>query len=123
MKQAKFYEKLRWSEEIWGKDRCWRWFPREVFEHQQRVSVDGRKVLVHRYAYQVLRERGRELAGPLKKNQPLVQTCCGAGCVSPYHHMPALSRKALAAGGKWSGVAIARAPALLPLYERSPCLG
>jgi len=104
MKKVDCDTRLHWSEEIWGKTRCWHWFPSEVDEHRQRMSVGGRRVLVHRHAYEVLRQRGKELAGPLKKNQPLVRTCDNPRCVSPYHHMPALSQKAIAESGEWTGI-------------------
>lgn len=104
MKKTDFNRKLQWCDDTWGKDRCWPWFPPEIDEHRQRISVGGRKLLVHRYAYEYLFERGRKLPGPLKKNQPLVKTCNGPRCINPYHHMPAVSRKALVEAGEWSGI-------------------
>ncbi len=104
MKKADFDSNLMIWDEYRGRTRCWKWFPQEVDEHKQRVVVDGRPVLVHRHAYEVLRQQGRELHGPLKKNQPLVRTCDEPRCISPYHHMPALSQRAIAENGKWTGI-------------------
>ena len=105
MRQIEFKKRLHWSEKILGKTKCWRWFPVEVDEHRQRMSINGRKLLGHRYAYELLRDRGQTLSGPLAKNQPLVQTCDSACCLNPHHHMPALSQKAVVERGEWTGIA------------------